>query len=61
MYRAGATIAKAMRGDRAFIRKRNSWALARWRGKHRAKYNAYQAVYQRKYRTRKREQRSGVL
>jgi hypothetical protein len=49
------TIAKAMQSDKAFCRRRNTWALARWRGKHRQRYNEYQREYQRRYRTRKRE------
>jgi hypothetical protein len=36
------TIAKAMQSDKAFCRRRNTWAMARWRTKHRDRYNAYQ-------------------
>jgi hypothetical protein len=49
------TIAKAMQADKAFCRLRNTKALARWRGKHRDRYNAYMARYMRRYRARKRE------
>ena len=41
--------------DLTLHRRRNTWALAKWRGKHRERYNAYQADYQRKLRARKRE------
>ena len=49
------TIAKARLADKAFCRRRNTWALARWRGKHRQHFNQYQREDQRRYRARKRE------
>jgi hypothetical protein len=48
------TIPKAMRADRAFIRRRNTEALRRWRIKNRDRWNAYMARYMRGYRKRKR-------
>jgi hypothetical protein len=49
------TIAKAKRADKAFCRRRYTWAMVRWRAKHRQHYNAYMARYMRRYRARKRE------
>jgi hypothetical protein len=49
------TIAKAKLGDKAFIRRRNTLALRRWRAKHRERFNEYQRAHQKKYRARKRE------
>jgi hypothetical protein len=48
------TIAKAKQADRAFCRRRNTQALAKWRAKHRERYNAYMRDYMRKYSQRKR-------
>ena len=48
------TIAKAMQADKAFCRRRNTWALARWRAKHRQRYNEYQREYQRRYQVSRR-------
>jgi len=49
------TIAKAMQSDKAFCRRVNTVRVARWRGKHRQRFNAYMREYQRRYRQRKRE------
>ena len=49
------TIPKAMLADKVFCRRRHTWAIVRWRSKHRDHYNAYQAAYQRRLRARKRE------
>ena len=49
------TIAKAMQSDKAFCRRVNTVRVARWRGKHWQRFNAYMREYQRRYRQRKRE------
>jgi hypothetical protein len=48
-------IAKAMQGDKAFCRRRNTLALARWRANHRKRYNEYMRRYMKEYLARKRE------
>ena len=52
-----------MRADRAFIRRRNTEALRRWRIKNRDRWNAYMARYMRGYRkqTRGGHARRGVM
>jgi hypothetical protein len=49
------TIPKARQSDKAFCRRVNTMRVARWRGRHRAKYNRYMRAYMRKYSQRKRE------
>lgn len=44
--------------DLLLHRRRNTYALIRWRAKNRKRYNDYQREYQRKYRARKREARA---
>ena len=46
------TIAKARQSDKAHCRRVNKWKLARWRAKHRDRYNAYMRQYMRTYRRR---------
>ena len=48
------TIPKAMLADKVFCRRRHTWAIVRWRSKHRDHYNAYMRRYMRRYRKRKR-------
>ena len=57
------TIPKAMLADKAFCRRRHTWAMVRWRSKHRDHYNAYMARYMRGYRkqTRGGHARRGVM
>jgi len=43
-----------MLADKVFCRRRHTWAIVRWRSKHRDHYNAYMARYMREYRKRQR-------
>jgi hypothetical protein len=49
------TIAKAMQSDKAFCRRVKTLRAARWRAKHRERYNAYMRVYMRDKRRQRAE------
>jgi hypothetical protein len=60
----GCDLAKAMRHllrGQAETRQRRVDAVRGWQDRNRAKYNAYQRRYQKKYRARKRETNGAVV